>query len=385
MCMKIAPGDSVRRERPAINRRATKQRPVNRASSPVHGAPRCSPDVHVRAGLDGDQCPAIAPGDQSPGKTTITNTEVPMRALIVLLICALTLSACAPAATPAPTPTATVTAQPTATATATPTATLAPTVTPTPTATPTETPTPTSTPVPALIGAELLPGQYRLGATEEEWRQVLEAVNDSVDNPDGAGKINRFERADLSQTLIMNIQGKTIAIFVEKGVRVDPVVYVDQFEALLKRFLSPGFFDDDKINTYLLMFSKVVGAETYNLGGQGTAFPYAMGPDGRTKIDGVRVAIMTETADVPEIYNATFAKTPPELKSRASTYSYILRIIDMLEMVSRGCSSLSECKEIIRNMPSHTTTALYSSLRTEGNLHPDGSLSYPVWLTPYRY
>lgn len=308
-----------------------------------------------------------------------------MRPFLVVLMLALLLPACAPTATPAPTPTATVTAQPTATATATPTATLAPTATLTPTATPTETPTPTSTPVPPPIGAELLPGEYRLGATQEEWRQVLEIVNDSVEYPKGSGqRINRFERADLSQTLIMNIQGKTIAIFVEKGVRVDPVVYVDQFEALIKRFLSPGFFDDEGINTYLLMFSKVTGAETYDVGGQGTAFPDAVGPDRRTKIDGVGVAIMTESAGVPEIYNATFAKTPPELKSRASTYGYIMRTMDMLAMIKSRCATLTECKQAIEAWKRPAGTIFYAVLEKSDGLHPEGTQSYPVWLTPYR-
>jgi hypothetical protein len=236
------------------------------------------------------------------------------------------------------------------------------------------------------IGAELLPGEYRLGATEDEWRQVLEMVNDSVEYPKNSGqRINRFERADLSQTLIMNIQGKTIAIFVEKGVRIDPVVYVDQFEALLKRFLSPGFFDDEKVNTYLLMFSKVVGAETYNLGGQGTAFPDAMGLDGRTKIDGVRVAIMTETADMPEIYVAAFLGTLPEFKSYASTYRYIMRIMDMLAMIDSGCATSSECKGAVETWKRPAGTGFGDALEENGNLHPDGTMSYPVWLTPYRY
>jgi hypothetical protein len=304
------------------------------------------------------------------------------------LILALLLSACAPTSTPEPTPTATLTATPTATATATPTATLTPTLTPTftPTATPTETPTPTSTPVPPLIGAELQPGEYRLGATEDEWRQVLEMVNDSVEYPKRSGqRINRFERADLSQTLIMNIQGKTIAIFVEKGVRVDPVVYVDQFEALLKRFLSPGFFDDDKINTYLLMFSKVVGAETYNLGGQGTAFPDALGPDGRTKIDGVGVAIMTETPEHREIYTAGTTQISPDLIPESSTYGYILDIIKMLEMSFKQCNSSFECKDVYQEMTRRSTKTPYDLLIASGNLHPDGTQSYPVWLMPYKY
>ncbi|HPD40043.1 MAG TPA: hypothetical protein PLD43_00615, partial [Anaerolineae bacterium] len=165
------------------------------------------------------------------------------RFLLSLLVL---LSACAPTPMATPTPTATATLTPTVTATIAPTATLTPTATPEPTPTPTETPTPTPTPLPAVIGAELQPGEYRLGATEAEWRQVLEIVADSVEYPARSGKrIDRFERANLPQTLIMNIQGKTIAIFVERGVTIDPVVHVDQFEKLLARFLSPGFFSQE--------------------------------------------------------------------------------------------------------------------------------------------
>ena len=304
------------------------------------------------------------------------------RFLLSLLVL---LSACAPTPTATPTLTATATLTPTVTATIAPTATLTPTATPEPTPTPTETPTPTPTPLPAVIGAELQPGEYRLGATEAEWRQVLEIVADSVEYPAGSGKrIDRFERADLSQTLIMNIQGKTIAIFVEKGVTIDPVVYVDQFEALLKRFLSPGFFSqENEVHTYLLMFSKVTGGETYNVGGQGTAFPGTRGPD-RKELPGVRVAIMTETEGVPEIYNATFAKTPPELKPLASTYRYILRTIGMLEMLYKRCATLFECKDVIREMQGRSTQTPYDVMERGGSLHPDGKQSYPVWLRPYR-
>jgi len=224
-----------------------------------------------------------------------------------------------------------------------------------------------------------------LGATEAEWRQVLEIVADSVEYPAGSGKrIDRFERANLSQTLIMNIQGKTIAFFVERGVTIDPVVYVDQFETLLARFLSPGFFSqENEVHTYLLMFSKVTGGETYNVGGQGTAFPGTRGPDGK-ELPGVRVAIMTETEGVPEIYNATFAKTPPELKPLASTYRYILRTIGMLEMLYKRCATLFECKDVIREMQGRSTQTPYDVMERGGSLHPDGKQSYPVWLRPYR-
>lgn len=238
--------------------------------------------------------------------------------------------------------------------------------------------------MPPLIGVELAPGEYRLGATEEEWRQVLEIVNDSVEYPKGSGqRIDRFEKADLSQTLIMNMQGKTIAIFVEKGVRIDPVVYVDQFEALLNRFLYPGFFDDDKINTYLLMFSTVTGVETYNLGGQGIAFPKAVRLD-RQEIPGVKVAISTESSSSPGVYSAGTTLVPPDLIPYRSTYSYLLEGIQMLEMSHRECSSHSACSGVYRDMHERITVAPYDLLKREGELHPDGTKSYPVWLIPYK-
>ena len=210
-------------------------------------------------------------------------------------------------------------------------------------------------------------------------------VNDSVEYPKRSGqRINRFERADLSQTLIMNIQGKTIAIFVEKGVRIDPEVYVDQFEALLNRFL-PSFFDDDKINTYLLMFSTVVGAETYGGGGQGTAFPDAMGPDGRTKIKEVGVGIMTETPESREIYKAGTTKISPDLIPESSTYGYIMRMVDMLAMINSRCATSTECKQAVEAWKRPAGTDFYATLIKSGELHPNGTQSYPVWLTPYRY
>lgn len=224
-----------------------------------------------------------------------------------------------------------------------------------------------------------------MGATEAEWRQVLEIVADSVEYPARSGKrIDRFERANLSETLIMNIQGKTIAIFVEKGVRIDPVVYVDQFEALLKRFLSPGFFSqENEVNTYLLMFSRVPGGELDNLGGQGTVFPGTRGPDGK-ELPGVRVAITTETPEFRVIYKADTTRISADLIPKSSTYGYFMRTIDMLEMLYKRCANLFECKEVARNMTSHTTTGLYDTMEKPGGLHPDGKQSYPVWLRPYR-